>query len=77
MGPVSSFMNYLKANEKMHVAWCVSGIVGCLLLYGVLQVRGPALFARVITPVAYAPAAYAYETRYKAAGTLLVAAAPR
>jgi hypothetical protein len=37
--PLQSLTNYLKANEKVHVAWCVSGIVGCLLLYGVLQVR--------------------------------------
>lgn len=29
----------IKANEKMHMAWCVTGIVGCLLLYGVLQER--------------------------------------
>lgn len=29
----------VKANERLHMAWCVTGIVGCLLLYGVLQVR--------------------------------------
>lgn len=38
-GPFSALSNYLKAHEKVHIAWCVSGIVGCLLLYGVLQVR--------------------------------------
>ena len=36
---VTNFSNYLKANERVHVSWCVTGIVGCLLLYGVLQVR--------------------------------------
>mmetsp|Transcript_31749 Transcript_31749/g.75393 ORF Transcript_31749/g.75393 Transcript_31749/m.75393 type:complete len:306 (-) Transcript_31749:702-1619(-) len=25
--------------DKLHIAWCVFGIVGCLLLYGVLQER--------------------------------------
>mmetsp|Transcript_9296 Transcript_9296/g.22399 ORF Transcript_9296/g.22399 Transcript_9296/m.22399 type:complete len:350 (-) Transcript_9296:391-1440(-) len=25
--------------DKLHVAWCASGIIGCLLLYGVLQER--------------------------------------
>lgn len=28
----------VKANEKLHLAWCVIGVVGCLMLYGVLQV---------------------------------------
>ena len=28
----------LKANDKAHVAFCVSGIIGCLVCYGVLQV---------------------------------------
>lgn len=36
--PFNKFMNYLKQNERLHVAWCVTGIVGCLLLYGALQV---------------------------------------
>jgi hypothetical protein len=40
-GPFQPLQNYLKANEKVHVAVCVTGIVGCLLLYGVLQVRTP------------------------------------
>lgn len=38
LGPINRFMIYLRNNERMHVAWCVTGIVGCLLLYGVLQV---------------------------------------
>lgn len=38
LGPMNRFMTYLRNNERMHVAWCVTGIVGCLLLYGVLQV---------------------------------------
>lgn len=38
LGPMNRFMTYLRNNEKLHVAWCVTGIVGCLLLYGVLQV---------------------------------------
>jgi len=29
----------IKANNKAHVAFCVSGIIGCLVCYGVLQVR--------------------------------------
>ena len=28
----------IKANDKLHLAWCVSGIIGCLVVYGVLQV---------------------------------------
>jgi hypothetical protein len=35
---VTPFTNFLKTHEKLHIAWCVCGIVGCLLLYGVLQV---------------------------------------
>jgi hypothetical protein len=27
----------IKANDKIHMAWCVSGIIGCLVVYGVLQ----------------------------------------
>jgi len=27
----------IKANEKIHIGWCVLGVVGCLMLYGVLQ----------------------------------------
>ena len=37
-GALARVVNVVKANEKLHVAWCVTGIVGCLLLYGVLQV---------------------------------------
>ena len=29
----------IKANDKAHVAFCVSGIIACLVCYGVLQVR--------------------------------------
>lgn len=37
--PVNNLMAYLRQNEKLHVAWCVTGIVGCLLVYGALQAR--------------------------------------
>lgn len=29
----------ITSNDKLHVAYCVVGIVGCLMLYGVLQER--------------------------------------
>ena len=29
----------IKANDKLHLAWCVSGIIGCLVIYGILQER--------------------------------------
>lgn len=29
----------IKSNEKLHLAWCVGGIIGCLVVYGVLQVN--------------------------------------
>jgi hypothetical protein len=35
----SQLLHHLRTNEKAHIAWCVIGIVGCLLLYGALQVR--------------------------------------
>lgn len=28
----------IKKNDKLHLAWCVGGVIGCLVLYGVLQV---------------------------------------
>ncbi|GAX76374.1 hypothetical protein CEUSTIGMA_g3820.t1 [Chlamydomonas eustigma] len=31
--------NNVKANERAHVCFCVVGIVGCLMIYGVLQER--------------------------------------
>jgi len=34
-----SLMQRIKANDKVHVTFCVSGIIGCLVVYGVLQVR--------------------------------------
>jgi len=34
-----SFFAKIKANDKLHLAWCVTGIIGCLVVYGVLQVR--------------------------------------
>ena len=36
---LDAIWNRIKANERIHVIWCVVGIVGCLMLYGVLQVR--------------------------------------
>ena len=38
MNPITWLWGKIKAHEKVHVAWCVTGIVGCLMLYGVLQV---------------------------------------
>lgn len=38
-GPIDSLWFYIKSNETLHVIWCVVGIVGCLMLYGVLQER--------------------------------------
>jgi hypothetical protein len=40
-GAIARAFAVVKANDKLHMAWCVTGIVGCLLLYGVLQVRSP------------------------------------
>lgn len=31
-------MQRIKANDKVHVSFCVSGIIGCLVVYGILQV---------------------------------------
>lgn len=28
----------IRANERLHLAWCCGGVIGCLVLYGVLQV---------------------------------------
>ena len=40
-------MAKIKSNDKAHVAFCVSGIIGCLVCYGVLQVGGEChLFGR-------------------------------
>lgn len=36
--PVNKMMRYIEKNDKLHVAWCVAGIFGCMLLYGSLQV---------------------------------------
>ena len=41
-----SFMARVRKNDKVHVAWCVGGVIGCLVLYGVLQVRSEAACAR-------------------------------
>jgi len=37
--PIDAVWNRIRANERLHVIWCVVGIVGCLMLYGVLQER--------------------------------------
>eukprot|EP00798_Chlamydomonas_sp_ICE-L_P012991 gene12991-5354_t len=39
MNPISALWAKVKANERLHVTWCVVGIVGCLMCYGVLQER--------------------------------------
>uniref|UniRef100_A0A7S3VIB7 Sugar phosphate transporter domain-containing protein n=1 Tax=Dunaliella tertiolecta TaxID=3047 RepID=A0A7S3VIB7_DUNTE len=39
MNIISPLWERIKANDKLHLAWCVSGVVGCLMLYGVLQER--------------------------------------
>ena len=31
-------MQRIKSNDKAHVTFCVSGIIGCLVVYGILQV---------------------------------------
>ncbi len=36
-----AFFSRIKKNDKVHIAYCVSGVIGCLVLYGVLQVRSP------------------------------------
>lgn len=33
-------MARIKVNERVHLAWCCAGVIGCLVAYGVLQVRG-------------------------------------
>lgn len=37
--PVERAWSAIKANDALHVTYCVSGIVGCLMLYGTLQER--------------------------------------
>ncbi len=37
------FMARVKANERLHLAWCCTGVIGCLVAYGVLQVRSALL----------------------------------
>lgn len=32
-----SFSRRLHANERLHLLWCCSGVIGCLVVYGVLQ----------------------------------------
>jgi len=39
-----AFFSRIAANSKLHLAWCVSGVIGCLLIYGVLQVRRSTAF---------------------------------
>eukprot|EP01025_Chloroclados_australasicus_P060577 TRINITY_DN778_c1_g1_i1.p1 TRINITY_DN778_c1_g1~~TRINITY_DN778_c1_g1_i1.p1 ORF type:complete len:386 (-),score=37.87 TRINITY_DN778_c1_g1_i1:1387-2466(-) len=40
MNPLSlAFDKFIRSNERVHVGYCVIGIVGCLMLYGVLQER--------------------------------------
>ena len=31
-------MQRIKSNDKAHVSFCVTGIIGCLVVYGILQV---------------------------------------
>jgi hypothetical protein len=45
-GPVNQMWNKIKASERGHVIFCVVGIVGCLMLYGVLQVERSGLGGR-------------------------------
>eukprot|EP00197_Chlamydomonas_leiostraca_P013869 CAMPEP_0202867492 /NCGR_PEP_ID=MMETSP1391-20130828/9464_1 /ASSEMBLY_ACC=CAM_ASM_000867 /TAXON_ID=1034604 /ORGANISM="Chlamydomonas leiostraca, Strain SAG 11-49" /LENGTH=389 /DNA_ID=CAMNT_0049547541 /DNA_START=127 /DNA_END=1296 /DNA_ORIENTATION=- len=37
--PFGAIWERIKANERLHMGWCVLGVVGCLMLYGVLQER--------------------------------------
>jgi hypothetical protein len=34
-----SVFSRVRANEKAHLAWCCTGVIGCLVAYGVLQAR--------------------------------------
>jgi hypothetical protein len=36
-GPLGRLWDGIKGNERLHLAWCAVGVVGCLMLYGVLQ----------------------------------------
>ncbi|CAD7695936.1 unnamed protein product [Ostreobium quekettii] len=36
---VGEIWEFIKAHERVHVAFCVTGILGCLMCYGVLQER--------------------------------------
>lgn len=40
--PIDWVWDKIKNNERAHLAWCVTGVVGCLMIYGVLQVRSAA-----------------------------------
>lgn len=37
--PVGKAWAFIKANNALHVSWCVGGIFGCLVAYGMLQER--------------------------------------
>lgn len=39
-GIINAMWERIKANDRLHMGWCVFGVVGCLMLYGVLQVGG-------------------------------------
>ncbi|EFN56053.1 hypothetical protein CHLNCDRAFT_31039 [Chlorella variabilis] len=37
LGLMDAFMARIKVNERVHLAWCCAGVIGCLVAYGVLQ----------------------------------------
>lgn len=34
-----AFFAKIKADDRLHLAWCISGVIGCLVAYGILQER--------------------------------------
>lgn len=37
--PVSGVWAKIKSNDTLHILWCCFGVVGCLMVYGILQER--------------------------------------
>ena len=33
------FFARIRADDRLHIAWCVTGVIGCLVAYGILQAR--------------------------------------
>lgn len=54
ISPVSWLWGRIRANDKLHIAYCAAGVVGCLMVYGVLQASGGGAHDRSKTPAAAA-----------------------